>query len=538
MAPMVMQRLGAALTAWEHHYTALDAASREVTAALAAVRKDACAASKELSCCHEEVALEMRKRRKLAVPEGGGRAAAAAAPVTAAAAALQGAVTNAETEFRAAAQERGSCHHPRRVEHGWQEVHRVRAAVEGVQAHTHAAPLTGGVILAAAREARNEECSALLRLMGSAHLGEQSGAYILGSLSVVALWRLRRVSRSFRRWGTEALAALPRPVVAGGSTGITGTWDAHSTTTVEALDMASLRWSLDIAVPALPVPRAHHAMCVLPGGRLMVVGGLREDAGAHVEEILQRRPGSDSWESLPRMTTARATAVTVALSDGRVLVAGGYNEGQEDLDSVEVLATDGSNWYPVAPMRMARSGAVGGLLHGGKVIVAGGFVDDAEGEPYYLAAAELWDPETNAWTELPPMTKARGGAAACVLPGGRFAVVGGWGRSFDDDDGDPIPINHDDGEMFDCARRVWTPLPAAITHGGFRDNAAMVPVAGGMVVLGGRTVNSQPSAAVELFDEESGRWLTLPHMMGEPRQAVAAVSLPVSALEKVPPTGL
>jgi hypothetical protein len=72
--------------------------------------------------------------------------------------------------------------------------------------------------LAAAREARNEECSALVQLMGSAHLGEheQSGPYILRSLSVVALWRLRRVSRSFRRWGTEALAAMPRPVMFGG----------------------------------------------------------------------------------------------------------------------------------------------------------------------------------------------------------------------------------------------------------------------------------------------------------------------------------
>ena len=80
-------------------------------------------------------------------------------------------------------------------------VQRMRARVE---------PLLDAEPLATAREARNEECTALVRLMGSAHLGEheQSGAYILRSLSVVALWRLRRVSRSFRRWGTEALAAM------------------------------------------------------------------------------------------------------------------------------------------------------------------------------------------------------------------------------------------------------------------------------------------------------------------------------------------
>ena len=88
------------------------------------------------------------------------------------------------------------------------ETLRVRAAVDAAKAS--ATTLCSAERLADAKEARNEECSALVRLMGSAHLGEheQSGAYILCSLSVVALWRLRRVSRSFRRWGTEALAAM------------------------------------------------------------------------------------------------------------------------------------------------------------------------------------------------------------------------------------------------------------------------------------------------------------------------------------------
>ena len=36
--------------------------------------------------------------------------------------------------------------------------------------------------------------------------------------------------------------------------------------------------------------------------------------------------------------------------------------------------------------------------------------------------------------------------------------------------------------------------------------------------------------AAELFDEESGRWATLPHPMAQPRASAQLVSLPASAL--------
>ena len=41
-------------------------------------------------------------------------------------------------------------------------------------------------------------------------------AAVLRAFSVVELWRLRRVCRAFHRWGTAALAALPRVMAVGG----------------------------------------------------------------------------------------------------------------------------------------------------------------------------------------------------------------------------------------------------------------------------------------------------------------------------------
>jgi hypothetical protein len=217
----------------------------------------------------------------------------------------------------------------------------------------------------------------------------------------------------------------------------------------------------------------------------------------------------------------------VALGDGRVLVAGG--ESDEDhicLASAELLAADGSSWSAVAPMRAARCGAVGGLLAGGRVIVAGGEYYDYAGANI-LATAELWDPVTNVWTELPPMATARKHAAGCVLPDGRFAVVGGHNDSGD---------TKRDGEVYDSARNEWTPLPAPIGMvGGGRHCAALVPVAGGVLILGGDAdVNA---VEAELWDEESQLWLEPPHGMVSDRCGFArAVSVPMGSLCKAPAT--
>ena len=84
-----------------------------------------------------------------------------------------------------------------------------------------------------------------------------------------------------------------------------------------------------------------------------------------------------------------------------------------------------------------------------------------------------------------------------MLPSGRFAVLGG----VDEDSG-----IREDAEAFDPVSRAWQPLPSPMP----RDLVAgvAVAVAGGLLALGGHD-----HADVMLFDEESGRWFTLPVQM-------------------------
>ena len=82
------------------------------------------------------------------------------------------------------------------------------------------------------------------------------------------------------------------------------------------------------------------------------------------------------------------------------------------------------------------------------------------------------------------MVHARAGAAGCLLPSGRFAVLGGWAR-----DGS----SRDDCEAYDVVTEEWIMLPDMESE---RAGAAAVAVAGGLVIVGG--ADWEPD---ELFDE-------------------------------------
>lgn len=105
------------------------------------------------------------------------------------------------------------------------------------------------------------------------------------------------------------------------------------------------------------------------------------------------------------------------------------------------------------------------------------------------------------------MAVARADASGCVLADGRFAVVGGYA-----DDGEM----RKDGEVFAAGR--WEPLHADLLSN--RSAHALVAVAGGMIAIGGE---DEGAVAAELFDEESRRWLALPHRLAVPRDYRAHV---------------
>jgi hypothetical protein len=99
-----------------------------------------------------------------------------------------------------------------------------------------------------------------------------------------------------------------------------------------------------------------------------------------------------------------------------------------------------------------------------------------------------------------------------MLPSGRVAVVGG---------ADANNVARKDGEVFDPVKREWEPLGAEMAH--VHGNISALAVAGGLLAGGVTTP--------QLYDEESGRWFTLPRAMVEPgRKGAGLVSVPAAAL--------
>ena len=296
-----------------------------------------------------------------------------------------------------------------------------------------------------------------------------------------------------------------------------------ATASVEALDLSTMRWSGAGCMPALSDPRASHSVSVSTDGSVVAVCGSYNLGAADRTARWRWSPEGGEWASLPDLPEERQCPACVSLRDGRTLVIGGFvddmdvyedhgihmMEGQP-VASVLALAAGGSEWSGLAPMGQARWSAVVVVLPDGKVLVAGGLSALGQLCDTALKSAELYDPATNAWTALPDMAHERSAFTACLLPSGRVAVMGGEGA-----DGQ----GRKECEAFDPVKRTWEALPEMAVA--IRGPGA-APVAGGMVVAGRLTV--------ELFDEENGQWLTLPHPMARLRDITRLVSLPASAL--------
>ena len=91
---------------------------------------------------------------------------------------------------------------------------------------------------------------------------------------------------------------------------------AVSTVGVELLDLSTLRWSSGGAVPALPEPRAWHALCSFGDGRTVVAGGWNDggdDPMLHLlKTALQWVRGAQAWAPLPDLAEERTAAAASA----------------------------------------------------------------------------------------------------------------------------------------------------------------------------------------------------------------------------------
>jgi hypothetical protein len=126
-----------------------------------------------------------------------------------------------------------------------------------------------------------------------------------------------------------------RVMVTGGEADVNGSLVTQDS--VEMYDATLGIWQQ--AAPMLEL-RYGHTMTVLPGGLVLVVGGV-EDKGAQPRRFIASvdiyNPQDDTWIPVASTKVARGFHTSTLLPDGRIFVAGGMSAEGEILASTEIL---------------------------------------------------------------------------------------------------------------------------------------------------------------------------------------------------------
>ena len=184
--------------------------------------------------------------------------------------------------------------------------------------------------------------------------------------------------------------------------------------------------------------RFGHQATLLQDGRVLVTGGaLGPDLVVADNTAELYDPIAGTWKDASPLHTARYGHTATLLSDGRVLVAGGTSTtGQPCFPCLglawfpakvaELFDPGTGEWSDTGSLNTDRSGThTASLLSDGKVLVAGGYTNAA------LDSAELYDPSTSKWEYTSTLNTARSGHTATLLRDGKVLVAGGIGVGTD-----------------------------------------------------------------------------------------------------------
>lgn len=169
-------------------------------------------------------------------------------------------------------------------------------------------------------------------------------------------------------------------------------------------------------------------------GCVLVAGGtdgtLAPDGDYRVLSAVEYwRAFSGGWRSLADMTMPRMKHTATLLTNGSILVAGGWT-GSYDVQTAEVFHQDIQTWVPTEWMQIPREMHAATLLQNGLVLVDSGVAGStssipATGPANYVAESEYYNPDTNAWAFAGGVITARTMHTSTLLNDGRVLMAGG-----------------------------------------------------------------------------------------------------------------
>uniref|UniRef100_A0AAQ4QZ98 Kelch-like family member 5 n=1 Tax=Gasterosteus aculeatus aculeatus TaxID=481459 RepID=A0AAQ4QZ98_GASAC len=249
----------------------------------------------------------------------------------------------------------------------------------------------------------------------------------------------------------------PRKATVGAMFAVGGMDATKGATSIEQYCLRRDTWR---QVATMSGRRLQFGVAVL-AGRLYVVGG--RDGLKTLNTVECYNPHSKAWSVMPPMSTHRH-GLGVAVLEGPMYAVGGH-DGWSYLSTVERWDPQARQWSFVASMATPRSTVGVAVLNGVGVATWHGFLYAIGGHdaPASSLASRLsdcverYDPQTDVWTAVAPMSISRDAVGVCLL-GDRLYAVGGY-------DGQ-VYLNT--VEAYDPQTNEWTqvhnPMPHKHTH--------------------------------------------------------------------------
>ena len=248
------------------------------------------------------------------------------------------------------------------------------------------------------------------------------------------------------------------------------------------LALAALLPRADAAMTA----RHNHATTLLPDGNILITGGVVGAGSAVTASVEMYNMATNSFDPwLSTLVVGRSSHTATLMSDGRVLIAGGFSAGSPPtpLSSIEICdpkaRTCTNAGMPV--LTPARGGHTANLLskgpNAGKVLLCGG--QSAAPITTITETCDLFNPGDNTLTDAVSMVSARMGHSAVMLKSGNVLVTGGrrWNQAGTAWLYEPM------NEMYDVLISSWSPKDALMQ--GRIDHTATVLNNGLILIAGG-----------------------------------------------------